>query len=140
MNAAVVNMVEVATEHWPYVMPMLTPPETAADYERLVALLDEVLDAGGADEDNDLASLADRMGELVAAYEAEHVPELNLATPVDVLRHLMEEHNLRQSDLPEIGPQSVVSAVMNGKRRLNAGQMMKLARRFRVPMEAFADR
>jgi len=140
MNAAVVNMVEVATEHWPYVMPMLTPPETAADYERLVALLDEVLDAGGADEGNDLASLADRMGELVAAYEAEHVPELNLATPVDVLRHLMEEHNLRQSDLPEIGPQSVVSAVMNGKRRLNAGQMMKLARRFRVPMEAFADR
>ena len=140
MNAVVATTAQVANEHWPHVAPMLTPPETEADYERLVALLDEVLDAGGADEDNALASLADRMGELVAAYEAAHVPELNLATGVAVLRHLMDVHSLRQSDLPEIGPQSVVSDVLRGKRRLHAEQMRRLAQRFGQPMDVFAAR
>ncbi len=30
--------------------------------------------------------------------------------------YLMEEHGLRQSDLPEIGSQGVVSEILNGKR------------------------
>jgi HTH-type transcriptional regulator/antitoxin HigA len=45
---------------------------------------------------------------------------------------------MRQSDLPEIGPQSVVSAVLSGKRELNLRQVKLLAARFRVPMEALA--
>lgn len=48
----------------------------------------------------------------------------------------MEQHGLRQSDLPELGPQSVVSAVLSGKRALNLRQVKALAARFHVPMEA----
>ncbi len=140
MKAAVATMVREATEHWSHVAPVLTPPETEEDYERLIAALDEVLDAGGADESNELASLAERMGELVAAYEAEHVAELNIADGVAVILHLMEEHGLRQSDLSEIGPQSVVSDVLNRKRSLNARQMYALSQRFGLPMDLFALR
>ncbi len=51
---------------------------------------------------------------------------------------LMEEHGLRQSDLPEIVSQGVVSEVLAGKRRLNLRQVQALAARFSVPMEMLA--
>ena len=35
----------------------------------------------------------------------------------------MQEHGLNQSDLPEVGTQSVVSAVLAGKRSLNLRQV-----------------
>ena len=40
--------------------------------------------------------------------------------------------------LPEMGVQSVVSAVLSGKPSLNLRQTQALARRFGVPMEALA--
>ena len=53
-----------------------------------------------------------------------------------VLRALMLEHGLSQSELPEIGTQSVVSELLSAKRTLNLHQVKALAERFRVPMEA----
>ncbi|MBP9500705.1 MAG: hypothetical protein KBF17_00945, partial [Candidatus Promineofilum sp.] len=49
-----------------------------------------------------------------------------------VLAYLMEEHGLRQSDLPEVGSQGVVSEVLSGKRELNGRQIKELAARFGV--------
>ena len=40
-----------------------------------------------------------------------------LRLEVAFLRELMNQHGLTQKDLPEIGAQSVVSAVLSGKRR-----------------------
>ncbi len=125
-----------AITHWPHVAPLLTPPRTKADYERLVEALDAVLDAGGADEKHPLALLAGYLGDMVAEYEATHSPMKEMSVP-ELLRELMAQHNLRQSDLPEIGRQSVVSEVLSGKRRLNVGQIKRLARRFRLPAEVF---
>ena len=48
------------------------------------------------------------------------------------MKEIMQEHQLRQSDLPEIGTQGVVSEVMAGKRELNTRQIRKLAERFGV--------
>jgi HTH-type transcriptional regulator/antitoxin HigA len=47
----------------------------------------------------------------------------------------MEQHGLRQRDLPEVGAQSVVSAVLSGKRSLNLRQARALALRFQVPLD-----
>jgi HTH-type transcriptional regulator/antitoxin HigA len=60
------------------------------------------------------------------------------ATPGTLLAYLMEEHGLKQSDLPEVGPQSVVSEILSGKRAPNLRQVKVLAKRFRVPMETLA--
>jgi HTH-type transcriptional regulator / antitoxin HigA len=54
-----------------------------------------------------------------------------------LLRQLMVQHNLRQSDIPEIGAQSVVSDVLRGKRRLNVGQITRLSERFGLPVAVF---
>lgn len=80
--------------------------------------------------------MLDTLGTLIEAYEEEHhpIPEANGS---DVLRFLMDEHGLTQSDLPEVGSQGVVSEILNGKRELNVRQIRKLAERFHVSPAAF---
>ena len=45
----------------------------------------------------------------------------------------MADHNLRQTDLrKELGGQSIVSAILAGKRNINRKQMLALGKRFGV--------
>ncbi|TXH67785.1 MAG: transcriptional regulator [Thiothrix sp.] len=129
-------MINMVLEHWQYVAPALTAPQTEADYEALVEALDAVLDAGGADETHPLASLADRMGDLIAQYEDEHLPAIP-ATGVDAIKFLMESHGLDQGDLPEVASQGVMSELLRGKRELNLRQIKALSTRFKVPVSVF---
>jgi len=78
----------------------------------------------------------DTLGTLVHAYEEEHYP-IPEARGTDVLRFLMEEHGLTQSNLPEVGSQGVVSEILNGKRELNVRQIRALAGRFNVSAAVF---
>lgn len=129
-------LLKQATEHWRYVAPLLTPPQTEADYDALVEALDELLDEIGGAEHHSLAALASQMGDLIAAYDAAHYP-IPVAPGHEVLRYLMSEHGLNQSDLPEIGAQSVVSEILAGKRQLNVRHIRALSERFKVPADVF---
>jgi HTH-type transcriptional regulator/antitoxin HigA len=51
-------------------------PHSEEEYRELVAVLDQLTDTVGEDENNPLASLMDMVGVLVEKYEGEHVPEL----------------------------------------------------------------
>ena len=132
MNAAL----KAAVTYWPRVAPVLKPARTKADFERLVLAMDYVLDAGGADEKHPLAMLAGYLGELITEYERAHSPIREMSVP-DLLRELMAQHELTQSQLPEIGAQSVVSAILSGKRELNVRQIGRLAKRFKLPADVF---
>ena len=117
----------------------LRPIRGVADYDRAVASLNALLDAGAADEAHPLGDLAATLGELIGDYDAVHYPGSGVA-PSQMLRFLMDQHGLKQTDLAtEIGSQGVVSEVLNGKRDLNLRQMRDLARRFAVPVAAFID-
>jgi HTH-type transcriptional regulator/antitoxin HigA len=60
------------------------------------------------------------------------------STPRQVLRHLMSERQLKQTDLaPVFGTASVVSEVLNGKRQINAKQARKLADYFQISTDIF---
>lgn len=109
------------------------------EYSRAVGAMNVLLDAGGADEKHELADLVHVLGLLIAEYEEVHHSSAH-ATPVAMLRFLMEQHELRQSDLAEIGSQGVVSEVLNGKRELNLRQARALAKRFNVPISSFLQR
>jgi HTH-type transcriptional regulator/antitoxin HigA len=115
----------------------LRPIRSERDYKSAVRSIDELLDAGGADESNVLADLVALIGEFIAEYEQRKGYVLPDATGVDALRFLMEQHGLRQSDLPEIGSQGVVSEVLSGKRDLNARQIRALAERFGIGPATF---
>jgi HTH-type transcriptional regulator/antitoxin HigA len=115
----------------------LRPIRSERGYKAAVRTMDELLDAGGADESHVLADLVALMGEFIDEYEKRKRHVLPDASGVDALRFLMQQHELRQSDLPEIGSQGVVSEVLNGKRDLNARQIRALAQRFGVGPSAF---
>ena len=94
---------DTALAHWSYIAPLLAPPTNDADYQSLVESLDAILDVGGADETHPLAGLAAMVGDLVAGYEAKRYPMPEAMSAVEALAFLMAQHNVRQSDLPEIG-------------------------------------
>ena len=106
------------------------------DYTRAVEMLDAILDEVGGDEKHPMAEIADALSVFIEKYEAEHVP-IPAAKPAAVLKFLMREHHLRQSDLPEIGSQGVVSEVLTGKRKLNTRQIKQLAKRFNISPAVF---
>ena len=63
-------------EVWPTVKDVVYYPHTEAEYNRLVSLLDSLIDEVGEDESHPLASLMEVIGVLIEKYEDEHVPEL----------------------------------------------------------------
>ena len=100
--------------------------------ERLNGLIDEV----GTDERHPLYSLLDTLGAVVHAWEEQHHP-IDEAPGRDVLRFLMDEHGLNQSELPEVGSQGVVSEILRGRRELNVRQIRALSARFGVSPAVF---
>ena len=62
--------------HWPEISQAVFVPHTEKEYERLVAMLDELVDEVGNEESHPLASLMEIIGMLIEKYEDEHVPEL----------------------------------------------------------------
>jgi HTH-type transcriptional regulator / antitoxin HigA len=74
---------------------------------------------------------------LVEEYENKHHP-VPQAGPLDILRHLMEVHGLRQKDLVDVfGAESTVSDVLKGKREITKEQMRRLSKRFHVSPAVF---
>ena len=121
---------------WTQMSEVLSVPHTEAEYLRISGLLDLVVDEVGEHDSHPLASLMETLGTLIDAYEREHVVELP-ASPVAVLRLLMDEHELTQSDLPELGSQGVVSEILRGRRQINVRQVRALSARFGVSPAAF---
>lgn len=62
---------------WSSIAETVFVPHTEREYERLVELLDSLIDQVGEDETHPLASMMDVIGVLIENYEAEHVPELD---------------------------------------------------------------
>ena len=107
---------------------------TRRDYLRARRMLDRIIDAIGNEESGPAADLAETLGIFIERYEARHV-RIPATTPAAVLRLLMDQHGLVQSDLPEVGSQGVVSEILRGKRRLNARQVLALTHRFGIPAD-----
>ena len=64
--------------NWKAIADSVFVPHTEADYDRLVSILDRLIDQGGEDEHHPLASLMEVLGALIENYETEHNPELEL--------------------------------------------------------------
>jgi HTH-type transcriptional regulator / antitoxin HigA len=73
----------------------------------------------------------------IEEYDEMHHP-IRKASPLEVLRTLMEANDLRQKDLaPIFGSESIVSEVLNKKRALNKTHIEKLSKRFHVSPALF---
>ncbi|MCW8887081.1 MAG: transcriptional regulator [Motiliproteus sp.] len=140
MNFAIVK--DKATELF-LNAPCLYQIDNEDDYNEALALLDELV------EDYDrFRPLIDLLGTAIEHWE-EQAPEFaefnqrvaNLDDGVAVLRTLMDQHQLKASDLEaEIGGKSLVSMILNGTRQLTRSHIQALSERFHVNPSVFFTR
>jgi HTH-type transcriptional regulator / antitoxin HigA len=106
-------------------------------YRAMIDFMNELLDEIGDRETHPLIGLLDIVTVFVSDYEVRNV-EIPDAEPSSVLRFLMQQHDLRQTDLAKIfGSQSNVSEILSGKREINARQARALGQRFGVSPAVF---
>ena len=109
------------------------------ELERLTEEVDRLMTKGI--KQGELSPEEERLLELLAVlietYEDEHYPIPDLS-PIEVLKFLMEERGLKQSDLLHIfGSSGIASEVVSGKRSISKAQAKKLAEFFKVSVELF---
>ncbi len=121
---------------WPNIQSVFSVPHNENDYNNLVNILDSLIDEVGNNEAHPLSSLMETIGSLIETYESQNYPDID-GDAINALKTLMEEHGLKQSDLPEIGSQGVVSEIISGKRQLNVRQLKLLSERFKVSPVVF---
>ena len=110
--------------------------ESPAEYKRAKQALERLLfpERKLSPEEDSMAKL---LLHLVDLYEHPTTTP-PASSPRQVLRHLMDQRQLKQADLaPVFGTVSVVSEVLNGKRQINAKQARKLADYFHISTDVF---
>jgi len=120
-------------------MVQLRRIKTESEYNRMLALLNSLLNTAGDDEEHPLSSLLDLVADLIAAYEQEHFA-IEQAEPRETLRFLLEARGLTQADLAALVPQGNLSAILAGKRKISATLAGKLGAFFGVSAAVFVPR
>ena len=127
-------MIEVP-EKYPLEVSSPTPIASQRPHEEYLSVLDRLSRKENPTPEEE--KYARVLMALIEAYEEEHDP-IPDASPVEVLRALMDANNLRQKDLASIfGSESIVSEVLHKKRELNKNQIEKLSKRFHVSPAVF---
>jgi HTH-type transcriptional regulator / antitoxin HigA len=112
-----------------------TPIRSERQHEEYLSVLDKL--ASKASPTAGEEKYAEVLITLIEAYEVEH-HSISDASPLEVLRALMDANDLRQKDLvPIFGSESIVSEVLHKKRGLNKTHIEKLSRRFQVSPAVF---
>jgi HTH-type transcriptional regulator/antitoxin HigA len=112
-----------------------TPITSERQHEEYLSVLDKLASKDNPTREEE--KYAEVLTTLIEAYEEEHhfIPH---ASPVEVLRALMDANDLRQKDLvPIFGSESIVSEVLHKKRGINKTHIEKLSKRFHVSPAAF---
>ena len=68
--------VNKTVDAWSFLADTIFVPHTDGEYQRLITMLDRLVDEVGENESHPLASLMEIVGVLIEKYEDEHVPEL----------------------------------------------------------------
>ena len=130
------TQLEDISKVWPSIKAVFSVPHSEKEYQALVKTLDQLIDEIGDNENHELSPVMETIGKLIENYEDQNFT-FNESSAIDTLKYLMKEHNLKQSDLKEIGSQGVVSEILSGKRILNIEQIKKISDRFHVSPLAF---
>jgi len=114
-----------------------TAIQSKDEYEIMLANIDELISKGENKLSPEEERLLETLAILVEAYEDEHYPFPEVP-PNEILKFLMEQKDLKQSDLLHIfGSSGITSEVVNGKRSISKEQAKKLAKHFKVSVGLF---
>lgn len=110
--------------------------ETEIENERMLAEVEKLMDKGEnlSPEEEKLLKLFVR---LIEDFEQKYYHPKD-AEPLEILRHLMEARNVKQTHLSEIfGSKGIASEVLNGKRGISKTHARALADYFHVSADLF---
>lgn len=113
-----------------------TSIHTRDDYRQVKATVNRLLDTIGDDEDHPLSEVLDYLADQIKAYEDKYFP-IPKAESREVLRFLIEQHQLKQGDLLDCAPQSRISDILRGRRSISKAIAKRLAHRFQVHADIF---
>jgi HTH-type transcriptional regulator/antitoxin HigA len=68
--------INIRVDTWTPLSGTIFVPHTEEEYNRIVAVLDRLIDEVGEDENHPLASMMEILGVLIEHYENAHVPAL----------------------------------------------------------------
>jgi HTH-type transcriptional regulator/antitoxin HigA len=108
---------------------------TEDEYEAALRELRPLFEAD-PDPASEEGSRLDALAVLIEHYEETRWP-IPRATPVEVIKFMMEQSGRSQTDLSHLlGSRSRASEILNGKRELTLEQIRLLAREWRIPANA----
>lgn len=142
MNASTlkIDYVDQKTNHVFHLpISVFKKPVNAKEYSALEKVLDQLIDEVRGNNKHPLAIAMQIIGENLEQYDNEHHPEIGAnISDIEMIKFLMESHNLRQSDLANIfGGQANVSKFLNSERSLSKNQIAKLKKRFGISADFF---
>jgi len=129
---------EKAVQHWSLVAPIIDTPQTTEDYELLLSNIRDAIEMVENRPNSPLSGLIRAMTRAAKEYENSILVEQH-GGALDALKYLIRLHEIKQSELREIGSQGVVSEVLSGKRSLTLRHVRELAKRFKVSPSVFID-
>ena len=106
-------------------------------YDETQEVIDALIDKGALTPDEE--EYLDLLGTLLYTYEEEHVhiPDI---WGVELVKAFLSERQLRQKDLVSVfKTESIISAVLNGHRKLTVEHIEKLAEFFNVSPALFFE-
>src|SRR5437764_11724752 len=115
-------------------MPVII--ETEEENERMLKVIEKLMDKGEglSPEEEKLLKL---LTKLVEDFEERYYHPRD-ATPLEVLQHLMESREVKQTHLWEVfGSKGIASEVLNGKRGISKTHAIALAEDFHIPADLF---
>lgn len=84
--------------------------------------------------ETELEPVIDYVTSLISAFEDEHYP-IKDVPPVEILRHLMENHGHKQGDLSEVASRTVFNEILSGKKQFNLELIRRLSEKYGVSPE-----
>jgi HTH-type transcriptional regulator/antitoxin HigA len=120
----------------------LRPLRNKTAYKQAMAAADELAIRDERSLTVDERDYLETLCLLIENYESTHnVVDLSDLQPIDVLKHLMDAHNMTTTALGKlIGSKGVASEILSGKRDLSKSHMMTLAKHFGVEPAVFLHR
>ncbi|MCW8987748.1 MAG: transcriptional regulator, partial [Gammaproteobacteria bacterium] len=108
-------------------------------YQGALAVVSNLMEVAKDDPSSPLNWAIEGFVKAIASYESQltEVKKFEAAaasTPADIamLRLLMEQHELKGTDFPEIGDKTLISKILNGSRSLTKDHITKLVERFGI--------
>ena len=117
----------------------LRPLRSKAAYKKAMVAADKLAVRDERSLTADERDYLETLSLLIESYQNEHdIVDLSALQPVEVLKHLMEQHEMTISALGKlIGSKGVASEILSGKRDLSKSHMMTLAKHFGVEPAVF---